>query len=102
MAETADPGLHDAALAQLRAVTDAVERRPLRVPPIPGWEIGAGWVIAPIVVGPEILGYLVMGDGADAGDELDLLAIQHAATVYAIALMHERLAMDVANRLRGE
>ena len=60
----------------------------------------AGWVIAPIVVGPELLGYLVMVDGADAvaGDELDLLAIQHAATVYAIALMHERLAMDVTNR----
>jgi DNA-binding PucR family transcriptional regulator len=99
--ETHDWSLADPHLRQVLAAV-AVERRPLRIPPIPGWEIGAGWVIAPIVVGPEILGYLVMGDGADAGDELDLLAIQHAATVYAIALMHERLAMDVANRLRGE
>src|SRR5689334_20073672 len=81
--ETHDWSLADPHLRQVLA-TVAVERRPLRIPPIPGWEVGAGWVIAPIVVGPEILGYLVMGDGADAGDELDLLAIQHAATVYAI------------------
>lgn len=82
----------------------AEERRPLRIPPVPGWEVGTGCVMAPIVVGERILGYLAIleAGGDEGGEELDLLTIQHAATVYALALMRERIAAEVASRLKDD
>jgi sugar diacid utilization regulator len=82
----------------------AEERRPLRIPPVPGWEVGTGCVMAPIVVGERILGYLAVIEegGGEGEEELDLLTIQHAATVYALALMRERIAAEVASRLKDD
>ncbi len=60
--------------------------------------------MAPIVVGERILGYLAIleAGGDEGGEELDLLTIQHAATVYALALMRERIAAEVASRLKDD
>jgi purine catabolism regulator len=88
-----------------RVLANLVEgRRPLRIPPMPGWGTESGMVIAPIVAGADILGYLTIFEAAEPPDatSLDLLVVQHAATVYALTLTRERLSADVANRLRED
>ena len=90
----------------LRTLAD--DRRPLRVPPLVAFGVDVACVVTPIVVGDAILGYLVMlEDGADDGrgggdDELNVLVVQHAATVYALAMMRERMAAEVTRQLRNE
>lgn len=90
----------------LRTLAD--DRRPLRVPPLVAFGVEVACVVTPIVVGDAILGYLVMlEDGAEeghgAGDgELNVLVVQHAATVYALAMMRERMAAEVTRQLRNE
>lgn len=89
----------------LRTLTD--DRRPLRVPPLVAFGVDVACVVTPIVVGDAILGYLVMlEDGPDdhgGGDgELNILVVQHAATVYALAMMRERMAAEVTRQLRNE
>lgn len=91
--------------------TMAGERRSLRLPPLPAWGVQHGCVLAPVVAGDDTLGYLAileLDDPAAAGDEgiglaeADLLAAQHAASVYALALMRERLTTEVTRELRDE
>jgi PucR family transcriptional regulator, purine catabolism regulatory protein len=88
--------------------TMAGERRAMRLPPLPAWGVAFGCVLAPIVAGDSTLGYLAILE-AEAADsepsvpaEADLLAAQHAASVYALALMRERLAAEVTTELRDE
>jgi sugar diacid utilization regulator len=90
----------------LRTLAD--DRRPLRVPPVAAFGVDVACVITPIVVGDGILGYLVIlensldeGEGEQDG-ELNVLVVQHAATVYALAMMRERMADEVTRQLRDE
>ncbi|MFN8525826.1 MAG: helix-turn-helix domain-containing protein [Chloroflexota bacterium] len=90
----------------------ADDRRPLRLPAIPSLGVDAACVAAPIVSGDDTLGYLVVldvvQDRADprrdlpADGEVDVLVAQHAATVYALAMMRERMASEVSRQLRNE
>jgi sugar diacid utilization regulator len=84
--------------------TMAGERRALRLPPLPAWGVNHGCVLAPIGVSDSTLGYLAILEPAVAGGpaEADLLAAQHAANVYALALMRERLADEVTTELRDQ
>ncbi len=88
--------------------TMAAERRSMRLPPLPAWGVNYGCVLAPVVASESTLGYLVIlepetPDGAELPpEEADLLAAQHAASVYALALMRERLAAEVTTELRDE
>ena len=94
------PGYVRAVLATL-----ARERRPLRVPPMLDFGVEASCVLAPVAVGDAILGYLAIlaeGDRVAAGDDLDLQIVQHAANVYALSLMRERMAAEVARQLKDE
>jgi purine catabolism regulator len=89
----------------VRAVlaTLARERRPLRVPPMPDFGVDASCVLAPVALGDAILGYLVLlADDVGAGDDLDLQIVQHAANVYALSMMRERMATEVARQLKDE
>jgi sugar diacid utilization regulator len=93
----------------MRAVlaTLARERRPLRVPPMVDFGVDASCVLAPVAVGDAILGYLAIlaeGDAAsvEARVDLDLQIVQHAATVYALSMMRERMAAEVARQLKDE
>jgi sugar diacid utilization regulator len=88
--------------------TMAAERRSMRLPPLPAWGVASGCVLAPVVAGESTLGYLAILE-PDAADEdppvpaeADLLAAQHAASVYALALMRERLTVEVTTELRDE
>ena len=85
----------------VRAVlaTLARERRPLRVPPMPDFGVEASCVLAPVAVGDAIFGYLAI---MSEGDELDLQIVQHAANVYALSMMRERMAAEVARQLKDE
>jgi sugar diacid utilization regulator len=86
----------------------ASERRSMRLPPLPAWGVNHGCVLAPVIAGDATLGYLAIleSDTADAGSvtsaDAELLAAQHAASVYALALMRERLAAEVTTELRDE
>ena len=87
--------------------TMAGERRSMRLPPLPAWGVGHGCVLAPVAVGDATLGYLAIlepesGEDEAAPAEAELLAAQHAASVYALALMRERLAAEVTTELRDE
>jgi sugar diacid utilization regulator len=91
--------------------TMAGERRSMRLPPLPAWGVNYGCVLAPVIAGDAgdaTLGYLAIleSETAESGSpvpaEADLLAAQHAASVYALALMRERLAAEVTTELRDE
>jgi PucR family transcriptional regulator, purine catabolism regulatory protein len=91
----------------VRAVlaTLARERRPMRVPPMADLGVDASAVLAPVAVGESILGYLAIlaeGDQAVGGEDLDLQIVQHAATVYALSMMQERMAAEVSRQLKDE
>jgi purine catabolism regulator len=90
----------------VRAVlaTLARERRPLRVPPMAHFGVDASCVLAPVAVGDAIFGYLaILAEPDEAGGEdLDLQIVQHAATVYALSMMRERMAVEVARQLKDE
>jgi PucR family transcriptional regulator, purine catabolism regulatory protein len=90
----------------VRAVlaTLARERRPLRVPPMADLGVAASCVLAPVAVGDAILGYLaILAEGDTAGGEdLDLQIVQHAATVYALSMMRERMSAEVTRQLKDE
>lgn len=80
------------------------ERRPLRVPPMPDWGVHAACVLAPVAVGEAILGYLAILEENEAspGENVDLQIVQHAAAVYALSLMRERMAEEVTQQLKNE
>ena len=90
----------------VRAVlaTLARERRPLRIPPMADLGVDASCVLAPVAVGEAILGYLAILAEGDAvlGEDLDLQIVQHAATVYALSMMRERTAAEMARQLKEE
>jgi purine catabolism regulator len=90
----------------VRAVlaTLARERRPLRVPPMPDFGVDASCVLAPVALGDAILGYLaLLAEGDDrTGEDLDLQIVQHAANVYALSMMRERMAAEVARQFKDE
>src|SRR5207253_2142570 len=90
----------------VRAVLAALarERRPLRVPPMPNFGVQAGCVLAPVAVGDAILGYLAILTEQDdsAAEDVDLQIVQHASTVYALSMMRERMAAEVARQLKDE
>jgi sugar diacid utilization regulator len=93
------PGYVSGVLATL-----AGERRPLRIPAMPNWGIEAVCVLAPVSVGEAILGYLAILEEQEQtpSEDVDLQVVQHAATVYALAMMRERMASEVAQQLRDE
>ena len=96
-----DPG--DVVMARLLSALTA-ERRPLRVPAVPGaGALERGCVATPIAIGGTMLGYLLVLDeesGPDAND-VDLLIASHAATLFALTLAHERTATDLGLRYQG-
>lgn len=78
------------------------QQRPL---PLPGWEscgLSAPRVMAPIVAGGETLGYVSVLDSGGGFEDLDFVAVEHAATVYALQFMQNRVACQVEEKIRGQ
>jgi DNA-binding PucR family transcriptional regulator len=83
----------------LGAVTQT--RRALRLP-----AVGAAHssVVAPILVGDDILAYLLTMEDArdDAGEDASLLVTEHAATICGVIMGRERVVAAAAGRVRDD
>jgi DNA-binding PucR family transcriptional regulator len=83
----------------LRAVTQT--RRALRLPAVGE---APSSVVAPILVGEDILAYLLTVADArdDAGEDTSLLVTEHAATICGVIMGRERVVAAAAGRVRDD
>src|SRR5580700_4580313 len=94
-----DPG--DASLEKLLRLLTA-ERRPLRVPPVPGSALACGCLATPVIVGDTILGYLlVLDETAASADDVDLIVASYAATLFALTLARTQTSLELGLRYRS-
>ena len=95
-----DPG--ETSIARLLHVL-AAERRPLRVPPVPGSALAGGYLAMPVTVGDTALGYLLVLDETSVTepDDADLIITSYAATLFALTLARERTTLELGLRYQG-
>jgi PucR family transcriptional regulator, purine catabolism regulatory protein len=67
-----------------------------------GPDRGGRPALAPIAVGSHFGGYLAVCDDAAPLDEIDARAIEHAATIFALEMLHERASYELELRLKGD
>lgn len=58
--------------------------------------------LAPIAVGSHFGGYLAVCDDTAPLDQIDARAIEHAATIFALEMLHERTSYELELRLKGD
>jgi purine catabolism regulator len=78
------------------------KKRPIRLGTMPDIGMWMERVVAPIVAGGEMLGYIWIVAGDHPLTELDELAIDHAATVAALALLKDQAVRDSQQAMRGD
>jgi len=83
-------------LTQLRR-----SRQPARIPPLPEQGLISERIVAPIVAGQEFYGYVWIVVRDQTPDELDMIAIQHAATVAALILLKGKAIYEAESRLKS-
>lgn len=59
-------------------------------------------LIAPILVGQDILGFVSMVRRSGKFKEVDFIAVEHAATVFALEMMREKEIAEVERKMRGD
>jgi sugar diacid utilization regulator len=71
---------------------------------VPEWGLVVDVVIAPIAVGDQVLGYVIVSTGGSDRDEedLELLTVQHAASIYALSLVESQRDAALRGRYRAE
>lgn len=76
------------------------QRRPLRIPPVPGSSLAHGYLVTPVVIGEDTLGYLLVLEDSEHAqpDDVDLLTATFAATLFALTLAHERTSTELGQR----
>jgi hypothetical protein len=92
----------EASIARLLRVL-AAERRPLRVPPVPGSALSHGCLAMPVTAGETALGYLLVLDetGGAEPDDADLIITSYAATLFALTLAREQTTLELGLRYQG-
>jgi hypothetical protein len=95
-----DPGA--STVARLLRVL-AAERRPLRVPPVPGSALPQGCLAMPVTAGDSALGYLLVLDetGEADPDDADLIITSYVATLFALTLAREQTTLELGLRYQG-
>jgi sugar diacid utilization regulator len=94
-----EPG--DASTASVLRVL-AAERKPLRVPPVPGSALPYGCLATPVVVGQAVLAYLlVLDETLTEADDVDLVITSYAATLFALTLAREQTELELGQRYQG-
>ena len=93
--------LHDAELMERLSLRLAA-RAPIELLPEDHVEFDPRALVAPVVIGREIVGRLWVLGVADPFDALEQRALEHGATVVAIELLKQRIASEVGGRLSGE
>lgn len=83
----------------LNAVSET--RRALRLPAVAG---GPSSVVAPVLVGDDILAYLLTVEdaGHHQGEDTSLLVTEHAATICGVIMGRERVVAAAAGRVRDD
>ena len=76
------------------------ERRPMHVPAHPGLEMSAR-VMAPVIMGDAYYGYISVARGKHALERIDLMAVEHAATVAALIVGREQAVRAHERNLRS-
>jgi sugar diacid utilization regulator len=72
-------------------------------PPDPGLKASSpDALVGRIRIGAELLGHVVVEEGDAASHELDVRAVEHAATVLALEIVKERVARTTEERLRSD
>jgi purine catabolism regulator len=89
---------------QIQRVLREVEakRGPLKVPAFPHLGMSRERLIAPILAGGQVLGYISVLDHPPHNEELAFMAIEQAALVLALSVAKERELSEVEGRVRGE
>jgi purine catabolism regulator len=77
-------------------------RAPVKVPPFPHVGMSRERLIAPILAGGQVLGYISVLDHPPHNEELAFMAIEQASLVLALAVAKERELSEVEGRVRGE
>src|SRR5258708_5543896 len=77
-------------------------RRPVKVPAFPHLGMSRERLIAPILAGGQVLGYISVLDHPPHNEELAFMAIEQAALVLALSVAKERELSEVEGRVRGE
>ena len=94
-----EPG--DASIASMLRVL-AAERKPLRVPPVPGSALPHGCLATPIMVSEAVLAYLlVLDETVTEADDVDLVITSYAATLFALTLAREQTSLELGRRYQG-
>lgn len=75
---------------------------PVRFSVMPDLGMTMERVVAPIVAGQDIYGYIWVVAGDHPLTDLDTLAIEHAATVAALVMLREQAVRDAQQALRGD
>ncbi len=75
---------------------------PVRFSVMPDLGMTMERVVAPIVAGPDLYGYIWVVAGDHPLTDLDTLAIEHAATVAALMMLREQAVRDAQHALRGD
>ena len=72
-------------------------------PPDPALHAAASdALVGRIRIGAELLGHVVVEEGDPASRDLDVRAVEHAATVLALEIVKERVARTTEERLRSD
>ncbi len=74
---------------------------PVHIPPLPEQGLTFERIVAPIVAGQERFGYVWIIAQDRQTDELDMIAIEHAATVAALILLKEKAIYETEQRLKS-
>jgi sugar diacid utilization regulator len=88
-------------------VLDLVEtvrrkRRPVRIRSFPGFAIRRDCVIAPVATGDRVLAFLVVTTGSNGAEDLQLMTIQHATSICALALVQAERDQELRLRYRAQ
>jgi len=72
-------------------------------PPEPGLHAGSpDALVGRIRIGAELLGHVVVAEGDADSHDLDVRAVEHAATVLALEIVKQRVARATEERLRSD
>ncbi|HEX2104309.1 MAG TPA: helix-turn-helix domain-containing protein [Solirubrobacteraceae bacterium] len=86
-------------------VTDSAGAAICTSDPPPDPALGAdspGALVGRIRIGAELLGHVVVEESDPASHDLDVRAVEHAATVLALEIVKERVARATEERLRSD
>ena len=88
-----DTGLHRTLLR---------DKQPIRIPPQPDYGLHIERIVAPILVAQSLLGYMWIIANRDGLTDLDILAVEQAATVAALLLYKEKAVQESKRAMRGD